>query len=442
MRSLRPKFLLAAALLTTSSALQAARFWPTSPLIQVGNDTDIFFDGSASLGFNDNLFSQENKVSGTSLTLAPGFTLEYAKDSPFSVTANFKRSQISYYGGGNLSRLNNSQDTMSGTALIDQGGPLKLTLSSSYSESARNDNLTSLGVDGTTLGETLVRQGNYTHNIKADYRLTEKINSNVTIGNSYNRYLNPTKIQTPDASPNPNNYFTDTYNTNALSEINTKSVALNLTYQTPGEQITYGFNYSHDQNDFSPAAYYRYVYNVPPVGPVTSRSWVTGDVIKSAKDLYAFTASGKLSRSGKLSLNTKLGFSSTNTTKFAAASTTLSGLSYNIDLKHQLTEVVDHSLSLGRTTSPTPSGEESLAKSYSYTVNYGATDSLSLNLRLSKSDVLVGTTAITTMGYNLGAVYNYNSHLSFNATLDSLQTKLSTSSYRANSFVIQASFRY
>lgn len=438
MRSLRPKFLLAAALLTTSSALQAARFWPTSPLIQIGDDTDIFFDSSASLSLNDNLFSVENKVSGTSLTLSPGLTLEYAKDSPLFVTASFKRSQVSYYGSGNLSRLNNSQDSINGSVFIDQGGPLKLSLSSGYNEAARNDNLTQQGIDGKTIGETLVRQGNYTHSITADYRLTEKINTNLTLANNYNRYLNPTKIRTYDTVILTD--YVDAYNTNALSEINTKSVMLNVTYQAPGDNITLGVKYSHDQNDFTPAAYYKFDTQNPPV--VTSRSWVTGDVIKSAKDFYGLTAAGKLTRSGKLSLTGSLGFSSSTTTQYNGEGTKLSGLSYNINLKHQLTELVNHGLDLARSTAPTPGGADSDTKTYGYSVGYTATNSLSLNFHVSKSDVAIGTLGVTTMDYNLAAVYNYNEHLNFSATLDSLKTDIGSTNYVTNSFVIQASFRY
>lgn len=441
MRTLHTKFLLAAALLTTSTALHAARFWPTSPLIQIGDDTDIFFDGSASMSLNDNLFSSENKVSGTSLTLSPGLTLEYAKDSPLFVTASFKRSQVSYYGSGNLSRLNNSQDSIGASVFIDQGGPLKLTLSSNYNEAARNDNLTQQGIDGKTIGETLVRQGNYTHSITADYRLTEKINANLTIANNYNRYLNPTKIRVYDLPPdNPSDYH-DTYNTNSLSEINTKSVTLNVTYQAPGDNITYGFKYSHDQNDFSPAAYFDYYTKTSTTNTVRPTAGTT-DIVKSAKDFYGLTSSGKLTRSGKLSLTGSLGFSSSSTSQYDGGGSKLSGLSYNINLKHQLTDWVSHGIDLARSTAPTPNGTDSDTKTYGYTVIYSATDSLSLNFHVSKSDVAVGTTTVATMDYNLAAVYNYNRYLNFSATLDSLKTDIGSSSYLSNSFVIQASFRY
>ncbi len=437
MRSLHTKFLLAAALLTTSSTLQAAKFWPTSPLIQIGDDTDIFFDASASLSLNDNLFSSENKVSGTTVNVTPGFTLEYGKDSPLFVIASLKRAQINYYGGNNLSRLNNYQDTISGTVFIDQGGPLKFTLKSDYSESARNDNLTQLGIDGNSIGETLVRQANYNHSIKTDYRLTEKTSANLIIANKYNRYLNPTKIRTYYTPPAP--AYVDTYNTNKLSEINTKSIELVLTYLPPGDLITYGLSYTHDQNDFSPAFYYESIQDGPAT---TSRPSANSDVIKSVKDFYGFTATGRLTRSGKLSLNTRFGFSSSTATKFDKSNSKLTGLSYNFDLKHQLTDLIEHSISVGRSTAPTPNGADSDSKTYGYTISYSATDTLVLNLHLNKTDVVVDPSVITTMDYNLEAVYNYNSHLNFSAVLDSLKTSIGATSYQTNSLVIQASFRY
>lgn len=440
MRTLHPKFLLAAALFTTSSALHAASFWPTSPLIQIGDDTDILFDASASLNLTDNLFSGENKVSGTSLSVSPGLALEYAKDSPFFVMASIRRSQISYYGGVNLSRLDNSQDTISGRVYIDQGGPLRITLNSSYSESARNDNLTSQGIDGNTIGETLVRQGNYAHSITANYRLTEKIGADLTIANSYNRYLNPTKIRVFDVPPdNPSDYH-DLYNINSLSEINSKVVMLNFTYRAPGDQITYGFKYTHDQNDFSPSAYYDYYSKDGTT--ITTRPKVGTDVVKSARNFYGLTADGKLSRSGKLNLNTSVGFSSSTTSQYSGAEGVISGLSYNINLRHQLTDLVSHGLDLGRSTSPTPNGTDSDTKSYGYSVNYSATDSLNLNFHAGRSDVAVGTATITSTDYNLSLVYNYNSHLNFNASLNTMETNSGNTSYRSNGFVMQASFRY
>ncbi|NBX01377.1 hypothetical protein EBR11_02450, partial [bacterium] len=75
----------------SSAGLKAVNFWPTSPLIQLGYDTDIFFQGSASLNWTDNLYSLSNKTSAFSYTLRPGFVLEYAKDSELSAELSISR---------------------------------------------------------------------------------------------------------------------------------------------------------------------------------------------------------------------------------------------------------------------------------------------------------------------------------------------------------------
>jgi hypothetical protein len=41
------RFLLAASALTVTTLVQGANWVPTSPLVQIGNDCDLFFDSSA-----------------------------------------------------------------------------------------------------------------------------------------------------------------------------------------------------------------------------------------------------------------------------------------------------------------------------------------------------------------------------------------------------------
>jgi hypothetical protein len=80
------RFLIAAACMAVGPSLGAANLFPTSPLIQLGNDTDIFFDSSFALDITDNLYTTANAVSATSWTVTPGLALEYGKDSSFAVT--------------------------------------------------------------------------------------------------------------------------------------------------------------------------------------------------------------------------------------------------------------------------------------------------------------------------------------------------------------------
>jgi hypothetical protein len=79
-------FLAATSLLATTALINAATYLPTSPLIQIGDDTDIFFTSTLAFDIKDNLFSVADKKSAALVTFTPGFELEYAKDSPLSAT--------------------------------------------------------------------------------------------------------------------------------------------------------------------------------------------------------------------------------------------------------------------------------------------------------------------------------------------------------------------
>jgi len=427
MLTLRPKFLLAAAFLTTTAALSAASFFPTSPLIQIGEDTDIFFTANTSLNITDNLYSSATKTSATSYTLVPGFSLEYAKDSPLYATASISRSLVRY---ASISKLNNSQNTIDGAVIIDQGGPLKAILRSSYHESARNDNLTSLGIDGKAIGETLVRQGDYQHSLKLDYRLTEKILTGVTFTNSYNRYLNPVTII------DPNNSLNSIYNTNNLSQINTKNIGLAATYCPPGDLITYGLTYSHAQNDFSPAPYLSTNNVLRPAG-----------IYKSTQDNFNLTASGSLTRSGKLSLSGSLGALSSKTLSkdTAVGDTKSTDLSYAISLKHNLSEFINHEINLGRSVSPTPSGTNSQTSTYGYSISSSLNDSAAVSFNITKASTAVGPTKIESLNYGASATYRMNAHLNFSANLSMGDTKFpgnSVQNSQTKGFILSADFRY
>jgi hypothetical protein len=100
----------------------------------------------------------------------------------------------------------------------------------------------------------------------------------VGFNNTYNHYLNPTKLRFPFSDVNDVAYATkkldplwDTinYNTNSLTELNTKSIPVSVDYQAPGEKITYGFKYQHDITDYAAGPYFQQVGNgtvSPPAG--------------------------------------------------------------------------------------------------------------------------------------------------------------------------------
>jgi hypothetical protein len=444
------RFLVAAALLSTSVCAQAANLFPTSPLIQIGDDTDIFFDSAVALEVTDNLYSAATKTASTSWTVTPGLTLEYGKDSPLSLTLSAKRGYV-YFNKASLASLEDSRDNLSGNLRYAPGGPLTITLDSSYRVTARNDELAAQGVNSVLLGATLVRQSNYSHTLDVGYQLTERTKVNVGFINTYNHYLNPTKLRFPYSNTSDAAYATrkldplwDTinYNTNSLTELNTKSIPVAIDYQAPGEKITYGFKYQHDVTDYSAAPYYSLAPTDTVSGPTPYVLGTRPAFPKQlVKDFYGLTAKGQATESGKLNITAKVGYAVSKTD----AQPSSGDPSYSVTLSHTLTELITHTLTFSRDTAASSAGGVTASKTYTYGANFNAATDLTLNLSVTKSDVLSGTTGVNTMVYTLGADYKYNSHLSLQAGYSLTDSKIPaapSANFTANAFTASAAFRY
>ena len=412
------RFLIAASALTVSALVQGANWIPTSPLIQVGNDCDIYFDSAASLEVTDNLYSSATKTSATSWMVTPGFLLEYGKDSALSATLSAKRTFVNFTDKA-LSDLQDSRDALSGSMRFADGGPLALTLDSSYRVTARNDDLQMQGLGGI-LGATLFRQANYSHAFHADYRLTEKFSVGLGYANTYNHYLNPT------ITGSSGSYV---YNTNTLTELNTKSIPLSLDYQA-FEKLSFGLALQHDVTDYSAAPYYSQAGTARPALQYS----------QLVKDFAGLTAKGQLTESGKLNGNIRLGYSQYH---YDSASNS-SDLSYSVNLSHTLTERLSHSLTLSRDVTASSTDSQMASKNYTYGISYVASEDLNLNLSATKSDVHASTSQVNTYAYTLGADYKYSKHLSFQAnySLNDSTASVATSTYTSNTFTLSAAFRY
>jgi hypothetical protein len=420
------RFLLAASCLTLLPAAQAANWLPSSPLVQIGDDTDIFFDSSFALEITDNLYSAASAKAATNWTVTPGLALEYGKDTPISLSLTAKRSYV-YFNKAEFRGLEDSRDALSGNLRFASGGPLTVTLDSSYRVSARNDNLALDGVSPNVFSGTLVRQANYSHAIDIDYKLTEKIKLSTGFTNSYNHYLNPT-ITHVAAVPPVVAY--DTYNTNTLSELNTKVMPLSFDYQA-FEKLSFGFNFEHTVTDYSAAPY---LNTITPVRPA-----LTSQQFK--KDFYGLTAKGQPTESGKINLSAKIGYANSRTDN----GPTTGALSYSINASHVLTERISHNLTLSRDISPSATGGTTASKSYTYAVTFAAMSDMNLNLSVTKSDVVAGSTNVGTMVYTLGTDYKYNNHLSFQASYSFTDSKIkpvTSASFQQNALTASASFRY
>ena len=412
------RFLIAASALTASALVQGANWIPSSPLVQIGNDCDIYFDAAASLEVTDNLYSSATKTSATSWMVTPGLLLEYGKDSALSATLSAKHTIVNFTDSA-LSDLEDSRDALSAGIRFADGGPLSLSVDSSYRVTARNDDLQMQGLGGL-LGATLVRQASYAHSFRADYKLTEKLSVGLGYSNSYNRYLDP--VQTGTAG----SYV---YNTNTLTELNTKSMPLSFDYQA-FEKLSFGLALQHDVTDYSAAPYYSQAGAARPA--LAYKELV--------KNFAGLTAKGQLTESGKLNGNIRVGYSQYHYD--SAANDT--DLSYSVNLSHSLTERLSHSLTLSRDVTASSTNSQMASKNYTYGVAYNASEDLNLNLSATKSDVLASTSQVDTYAYTLGADYKYSKHLSFQASysLSDSTASVASSTYTSNTFTLSAAFRY
>ncbi|PHX68746.1 MAG: hypothetical protein CK519_03350 [Opitutia bacterium] len=439
-------FLAAATLLGTTAFINAATIFPTSPLIQIGDDTDIFFTTSLSFDVKDNLYSVAAKKSAALVTFTPGFDLQYAKDSPLS--ANMKVSQsFLRYNKSEYKDLEEGQTNISVGANYETGGPLTVGVSTSYNESARNDNLAGiLGADsGQVLGATLVRQANYAHTLNVGYRLSEKLRLSVGFTNSYNHYLNPVKTKTTTAtSPlgTPGTSFEDiAYNTNTLSEINTKSIPISINYKTPSEKLEYGLKFQHDLSNYSAAPYFRTSQKkLPlPVGTVDSVPRPPGQQ-KFTKNFIGLTVNGKPTSSGKINITTNLGYFTSDLDGVSD-----NGLSYNLTFAHNLTEKFTHELNLIHDLSASAAGGSTKNDTIGYTASYALLEKVALSFHALKSKVVSGTTQVDSLDFNAGVNWEYNKYIRFAATIDTLDSKVKNSpasNFKANSINFSTTFRY
>jgi opacity protein-like surface antigen len=419
------RFLIAASALTVTTLVQGANWIPTSPLVQIGNDCDVFFDSSAYLEVTDNLYSGSVKKSATSWLVTPGLSLEYGKDSALTVDFKASRSFVNF-AGAEFSGLEDDRDALSLGVTFADGGPLKLSLNSSYRVTARNDDLQMQGVSGSVIGATLVRQANYIHNIRADYKLTERLSVGLGYVRSFNQYLDPITIVNSGLS---------TFNTNPLTALNTQSMPLNFDYQA-FEKLSFGLVLQHDVTDYSAAPYLSSGTGASPRPAL--------DHQRLEKDFAGLTAKGQLSESGKLNGVIRAGFNRFNFDNTA----TQTDPSYSVSLSHVLTERLSHSLTLGRDIAASTTNGRLDTLTYNYGVSFAAAEDLDFTLSVSKSDVEVTAnsllTTIDTWTYVLGASYKYNSHLSFQANYNFTDATASnaSSTFNSNTFSVSASFRY
>jgi hypothetical protein len=266
------------------------------------------------------------------------------------------------------------------------------------------------------------------------YKLSEKLNLKVGFTNSYNHYLNPikTKTQSPPGTENIN------YNTNTLSEINTKSIPISINYKTPSEKLEYGVRFQHDLSNYSAAPYFS-TSQVLPSGSVTNNPRPAGQQ-KFTKDFIGLTINGKPTSSGKINITTNVGYFTSDLDGVSDK-----GLSYNLTIAHNLTEKFTHELNLVHDVSASAAGGSTTSDTIGYSVSYALLEKVALSFHALKSKVVSGTTQVDSLDFNAGVNWEYNKYIRFAATIDTLDSKVKNSpasNFKANSFNLSTTFRY
>jgi hypothetical protein len=121
-------------LLSASASLLSSAAWlQASPLFSVGDNVDVFFDGSSTLTWSSNLFNDESgEVDDLLLTLTPGFEVDFVRGE-----SNVDLSLLARY---DLLRYHDSNEVDTELAHIKAKGSyeaarLDLTASASFDES-------------------------------------------------------------------------------------------------------------------------------------------------------------------------------------------------------------------------------------------------------------------------------------------------------------------
>jgi hypothetical protein len=419
------RFLIAASALSLASAAPAATSWiPTSPLVQIGDDLDIFTDSSLAVETTDNLYSQASGRSATFFTISPGITLEYGRETGLEVILLARRGFVEFTDSA-LRDLDDQRDFLSGKVRFSTGGPLTLSLDSSYRETARNDDLASQGVTGAVIGTNLLRQASYNHALDADYRLGEKVQIGVGVSRAYNHYKDPTVVV---------NGALQTFNTNSLTETDTVSVPLDIEYQA-FDKLWFGFRYQRDQADYEAAPYFDSSGALRPALPG-----------RLTKDFYGLTTRGQLTESGKLNATARIGWLEFQNE--GAASDNVA--SWSVSLSHVLTERLSHNLTLSRDVTASSTGGQNDSTAYTYGLTMSnVVEGLSLNLSVTRNEteaLNAGTiTPVDTMVYTIGADFKYNEHLTFNAGYNFTDSRIASNpdgNFNSNTFTLSAAFRY
>lgn len=409
-----------ACLLAAASA--QAGWLPGSPILQVGDDLDVYFIAKARLEYESNIFLGSPGLlpnSGASWSIGPGFAVDFAKESNFSSSLNWRRDFVHYFNS-QLKTLDDERDVGGANFTYDGGGPMTFQLVASYGEDARNT--PELNALATSPG-TLLRTTAYSQSATLGYRFTDKLAGSLAAVHRSNRY-DPVLVRAATASPP----VTALYNTESLVEADGWSFPLDLRYQVR-ERLNIGLAYEHGHSNI-------YAAHGSSQSPL-----YTG----FTKDFYGITLSGQPTASGKLDATVRAGVLRS---AFDGGSDSRTSGSYSFSLTHTLTEKLNHALNFADDASIAVNGARNRGQSASYIVNYVMNEAFRASAFVALSTNFIeraatgsAETKVRAGSYGLTATYSPDTHWTYEASY-TLTQAYDPTTYNVHRFSLEANLRW
>jgi len=402
------------ALLAAASCLRAE--FLDSPMVRIGSELDLYLTAKARVEYDDNLFlgrPGDLPESGAYYDLVPGLELQYGKDLPLTGTFGVSRRYRTFFDSA-LRNLDDEQDAYSLAASYEGGGPLRVEVSATYAETARNTPEESALAGGSTIDGTLVRQTNYLQSIKALYQFTEKTSGSLGIRHISNRY-DPVARATPPPA----------FNTFGLREFDSWALPLDARYKY-SDKLSVGFALEYAETD---------LYEARP-----SSAYVDTIERQVVNLTFNWMVTDKLDcelRAGVLSSNYQ-------STGFSQSSP-----SFSLRLGHSATEKINQGLVIAQDASAAPNGGLSDAFQVGYDLNYNNSEAFRTFFRatysesnvLEVSGITAGRIDVKSANLVLGASYAPDTHWTYSANY-SFTTNIEPGNYDVNRVSLEAALRW
>ena len=376
-------------LLSASASLLSSAAWlQASPLFSVGDNVDVFFDGSSTLTWSSNLFNDESgEVDDLLLTLTPGFEVDFVRGE-----SNVDLSLLARY---DLLRYHDSNEVDTELAHIKAKGSyeaarLDLTASASFDES-QTASSQGQNLPGQLFESEATRVG-----LEGEYQLSPKFSFGAGVNYYDTKYVSANTV-------------------GAFADREEVSVPVDIYYElTPKLDLSLGYSRVEAEVGAAGSAAYDQVTN-----------------------FYSLGARGELLP--KLSGFLKLGYREnefTNKDMFGA----------DLDFSYAVTQKLNSSLALSRDFGVGGAGDSTenssikLRADYSIDEQYSVSANLGYDLRDYQSSDREDDQY--SAGVRLNYVLNQNWRLSTGYTYSENDSSQALSSYVNHALNLSASLRY